>query len=110
MPRKKKVNLDDVTTGPLKKRRYGLRIDDEVEVFIVAGDVLRVVKGRVLTYKDGLQLIDSDGYYHKVSFDWITDFKVLKHNRPHPSEDPEYEKRVKKQKQEPKPNVDNAYR
>ena len=98
-----------MTTGPLKERRYGLRIDDEVEVYIVAGDVLRVVTGRVLTHKDGLHLIDSDGFYHKVSFDWITDLRVLKHNRPHPSEDPEFERRAKKPKPQPKPSVNNAY-
>jgi hypothetical protein len=99
----------DKTTGKLKERRYGLRIDDDIEVYIVAGDMLRVVKGRVLNFKDGIQLIDEDGYYHKVSYDWITDYKVIKHNRPHPIDDPEYKKAPKKSKTTQKPKFDTAY-
>jgi hypothetical protein len=79
----------DITTGKLSDRRFGLRIDDDVEVYIVGGDSLRVVRGRILDYKKDLQIIDEDGYYHKISYDWITDIVVLRHNRPHPSEDAE---------------------
>lgn len=99
----------DNTTGKLKERRYGLRIDDDIEIFIVAGDMLRVVKGRVLNFKDGIQLMDEDGYYHKISYDWITDYKVIKHNRPHPIDDPEYKKTPKKAKTPQKPAFDRAY-
>ena len=66
--RKSRGKLDDKTTGKLKERKFGLRIDDDVEVYIIAGDQLRIVKGRVLDYKKDLHLEDSKGFYHKISF------------------------------------------
>lgn len=104
-----KKKFPDKTTGMIKDRRYGLRIDDDIEVYIVAGDILRVIKGRVLSYKDGIQMIDEDGRYHKISYDWITDYVILKHNRPHPIDDPEYKKKPKKTKTPQKPQFDKAY-
>ena len=107
---KKTKKFQDKFTGKLKDRRYGVRIDDDIEVYIVAGDTLRVVKGKVLNYKDGIHLIDQDENYHKVSYDWITDYIVLRHNRPHPFEDPEYEKKpVKKVKGTQVSQIDTAY-
>ena len=82
-------NNPDTLDGPLSKRRFGLRVDDEVIVYIVGGDLLRVVKGRVLEHKKGLHLVDEEGHYHRISYDWVTDIIVLRHNRPAAAEDPE---------------------
>ncbi len=102
----------DVTTGKIINRKYGLRVDDEIEVYIIAGDMLRIVKGRVLDHKKDLHLVDDDGLYHRISFDWVADIVVLKHNRPHPSDDPEF-KRHKEPKVKPNvpkpPPLDHAY-
>jgi len=102
----------DVTTGKIIDRRYGLRVDDDIEVYIIAGDTLKIVKGRVLDHKKDLHLEDEDGYYHRISFDWVADIVVLKHNRPHPTEDPEY-KRKKEPSVKPEarksPPQDHAY-
>jgi hypothetical protein len=81
----------DKIEGKLKDRRFGLRVDDDIEVYVVGGDTLRVVRGRILEHKNGLHLIDEDGHYHRISYDWVTEIIVLKHNRPHPSEDAEYQ-------------------
>ena len=83
----------DIFDGTLNKRRFGLRIDDDVVVYIVGGDLLRVVKGRVLEHKKGLHLVDEEGHYHRISYDWVTDIIVLRHNRPAPGEDPELRKK-----------------
>jgi hypothetical protein len=102
----------DVTTGKITERRYGLRIDDDIEVYIIAGDALRIVKGRVLDHKKDLHLEDEDGYYHRISFDWVADIVVLKHNRPHPAEDPEYKRKkdpVVNQPAVKSPPQDHAY-
>lgn len=93
----------DKTTGKIKERKFGIRVDDEVEVYIIAGDQLRIVKGRILDYRKDLHLLDEDGFYHKISFDWVADIVVLAHNRPHPSDDPEY-----KRPKEPENEVQKA--
>ena len=84
-------SFNDVIDGKLKNRQFGLRVDDDIEVYIVGGDTLRVVKGRILEHKNGLHIIDVEGHYHRISYDWVTDIIVLKHNRPHPSQDSEYQ-------------------
>ena len=83
----------DIFDGPMARRRFGLRVDDDVIVYIVGGDILREVKGRVLEHKKGLHLVDEDGFYHRVSYDWVTDIIVVRHNRPNPTEDPEFKRR-----------------
>jgi len=104
----------DRISGPLKKRRYGIRIDDDVIVYIVGGDTLRIVEGRVLRHKRGLHLIDDEGYYHRISYDWVTDIVIKTHNRPHPNDDKEFSKKKKTTKSkdikvdEPK-NLENVY-
>lgn len=99
----------DKTTGKIKERRYGLRIDDDVEVFIIAGDQLKVVRGRILDYKKDLHLEDDKGFYHKISFDWVADIVVLGHNRPHPAEDPELKRPKTPEPIIEKPPQDHAY-
>jgi hypothetical protein len=112
MPRGRKSanKFKDKTTGKLKERRFGLRIDDDVEVYVIAGDQLRVVKGRVLDYKKDLHLEDTKGHYHKISYDWVADIVVLSHNRPHPSEDPEFRRPKEPEPVAQKPKQDHAYR
>ncbi len=100
--------------GALKERRFGLRVDDDVIVYIVGGDILRVVQGRVLEHKKGLHLVDEEGYYHRISYDWVTDIIVLQHNRPLPGDDPEYKRkspspRAKTPKAQQSPPTDQAY-
>ena len=101
----------DVTNGKIINRKYGLRVDDDIEVYIIAGDTLRIVKGRVLDHKKDLHIVDDNEYYHRISYDWVADIVVLKHNRPHPTDDPEFRRRkdphVKPAPQ--KPPIDNAY-
>ena len=111
MPRKKssKSKFKDKTKGKIKERRFGLRIDDDVEVYIIAGDQLKVVQGRVLDYKKDLHLEDKDGLYHKISFDWVADIIILAHNRPHPSDDPEYKRKKEPEPVIEKPPEDHAY-
>ncbi len=113
MPRRKNKGTlgkyKDKTTGKIKNRKFGIRIDDEVEVYIIAGDILRIVKGRILDYKKDLHLLDDEGYYHKISFDWVADIIVFKHNRPHPSDDPEYRRPKPIEPLVEKPPEDHAY-
>lgn len=106
--KKEEEDMEDIFDGPLKKRRYGLRIDDDVEVQVIAGNTLITVEGRVLSMKNDLEIIDSDGNYHKIFMDWIVDIKIIGHNRPRPENDPEITK--KRVKQKPKKRVvDHAY-
>lgn len=106
----KPSKYDDITTGKLADRRFGLRIDDEIEVYIIGGDRLRVVRGRVLDYRKDLQLIDEKGLYHRINYDWITDLVVLKHNRPLPEEDEEYAQPPPAEPEESRePPEDHAY-
>jgi len=111
MPRRKgtKGKYQDKITGKIKERRFGIRIDDYVEVYIIAGDQLRIVKGRILDFKKDLHMVDEDGLYHKISFDWVADIVVLEHNRPHPSEDPEYQRKKEPEPVVEKPPQDHAY-
>lgn len=99
----------DIVRGKLRERRFGLRVDDDIEVYIVGGDILRVVRGRILEHKNGLHLIDEDGHYHRISYDWVTDIIVLRHNRPHPSEDSEYQWEHPEEEPEEETPVDHAY-
>ncbi len=108
-PKGSSKKFKDKTTGKLKERMYGLRIDDEVEVYIIAGDQLRIVKGRILDYKKDLHLEDDKGYYHKISFDWVADIVVLSHRRPHPSQDPEFKRPKPPEPVMEKPPEDHAY-
>lgn len=87
--KKERDELSDVYDGPLKERRYGLRIDDEVEILYIAGNELRTIRGRLLEFKNDIELVDEEGYYHQIIYDWVVDIKLLKHNRPPPSEDRE---------------------
>jgi hypothetical protein len=93
----------DRTTGKINTRRFGIRIDDDVIVYIVGGDTLRVIEGRVLHHKSGLHLVDTDGYYHRISYDWVTDIVIKKHNRPHPKDDKERISRKKRKTKTAKP-------
>ena len=85
-----------------------------VTLTIVGGDMLRVVCGRVLEHKKGLHMVDEDGHYHRISYDWVTDIIVLRHNRPVPNEDPEYKRKAptpkaKASAQASGPPTDQAY-
>lgn len=94
----------DITTGPLKDRKFGLRIDDDVLVRIMAGDSPIEVEGRILRHTTtALELIDTKGTYHWISNDWVIEVVLKRHNRPHPSDDPEY-KKPKKGAEKPKAN------
>jgi len=107
------VGQRDRTTGKISERRFGIRIDDDVIVYIVGGDTLRVIEGRVLHHKSGLHLVDTDGYYHRISYDWVTDIVIKKHNRPHPKDDKERVTRKKRKTKPAKPkepdNLNTAY-
>ncbi len=107
------VENRDRITGKINNRRFGIRIDDDVIVYIVGGDTLRVIEGRVLHHKSGLHLVDSDGYYHRISYDWVTDIVIKKHNRPHPKDDKERVTRKKRKTKPAKPkepdNLNTAY-
>ncbi|MCD6111406.1 MAG: hypothetical protein J7K08_07020 [Thermoplasmata archaeon] len=110
--KKEKDELSDVYDGPLKERRYGLRIDDEVEILYIAGNELRSIRGRLLEFKNDIELVDEEGYYHQITYDWVVDIKLLKHNRPPPSKDKELlsMKRPKKgSKRATPPPPDQAY-
>jgi hypothetical protein len=102
-------NIKDITKGKLNERRFGLRVDDDIEVYIVGGDTLRVVRGRILEHKNGLHMIDEDGHYHRISYDWVTDIIVLRHNRPHPSEDSEYQWDTREEEPIEDTPIDHAY-
>lgn len=107
------VNHRDLTVGKISERRFGIRIDDDVIVYIVGGDTLRVIEGRVLHHKSGLHMVDTDGYYHRISYDWVTDIVIKKHNRPHPKDDKEGVARKKRKTKPAKPkepdNFNSAY-
>lgn len=100
--------LPDRFDGPLRDRSFGLRIDDDIEVQVIAGNSLINMKGRVLSFKDDLEIVDEEGYYHKVVMDWIVDTRIIRHNRPPPDKDPELIRRPLKAKLK-KPTVDHAY-
>lgn len=101
-------DMKDIFDGPLNKRRYGLRIDDDIEVQIIAGNTLITLEGRVLSMKNDLEILDVEGNYHKIFMDWIVDIKLIEHNRPRPEKDPEITRRRVKQKPKKKV-VDHAY-
>ena len=103
----------DVTTGKIRQRRFGIRIDDDIIVYVVGGDTLRVIEGKVLQHKSGLHLVDTDGYYHRISYDWVTDIVITRHNRPHPKDDKEAAAKRRRKTKQAKPkepdNLDTAY-
>ena len=72
-----------------------------------------MIEGTVLHHKSGLHLVDSDGYYHRISYDWVTDIVIKKHNRPHPKNDSEYTSKRKRKKKPAIPkesaSMNNAY-
>jgi len=105
---RKKQDIEDIFDGPIKKRRYGLRIDDDLDITIIAGNTLMNVEGRLLSDNDDLEIVDTEGYYHRVIMDWVVDIKVIRHNRPPQSMDPEMAKRPVKQKPKKLP-PDQAY-
>lgn len=109
--RKDRDQFRDIYDGPLKDRRYGLRIDDEVEILYIAGNELRTIRGRLLEFKNDIELVDEEGYYHQITYDWVVDIKLLKHNRPPPSEDKELlsMRRPKKGTRRPPSTPDQAY-
>jgi len=100
--------LLDIYDGPLKDRSFGLRVDDDIEISVIAGNSLINYKGRILAIKDDLELLDDEGSYHKIVMDWMVDIKLIRHNRPLPEQDPEMVKRPVKQKPK-KASVDHAY-
>ncbi len=100
--------LDDIFDGELKQRSYGIRIDDEIEIMIIAGNELLTLTGRLLSMKDDLEIVTDDDRYQKIIMDWVVGIKVLKHNRPSPDRDRELVKRPVKPKPK-KTSVDHAY-
>jgi hypothetical protein len=99
---------EDRYDGPLRNRSYGLRVDDDVDVQIIAGNSLISVMGRILSFKDDLEIVDTSGCYHKITMDWIVDIRLIKHNRPLPELDPEVVRKTVKPKLK-KSSVDHAY-
>lgn len=107
MPRKKKKtdSYEDVYDGPLKERKFGLRIDDDIEVLLMAGDIPKRVEGRLLRQTtSSLEILDTEGVYHLIHNDWVVMITLKRHNRPHPADDPELKKksRTKKKVEEKK--------
>ncbi|MBN1389987.1 MAG: hypothetical protein JXA22_05030 [Candidatus Thermoplasmatota archaeon] len=100
--------LEDVFTGELKNRHYGIRIDDDIEVLVIAGNDLLTYRGRLLSVKEDLEMIGEDGLYQKIIMDWVVGIKVLNHNRPTPEKDAELVKRIPRTKPK-KVSVDHAY-
>ncbi len=105
---KEEENISDIFEGPIKERRYGLRVDDEVDVTVIAGNTLMNVEGRVLAFNDDMEIVDVDGFYHRIIMDWVVDIKIKKHNRPPQNLDPEFSKRPPRAKAK-KTHVDQAY-
>ncbi|MCK5773499.1 MAG: hypothetical protein KAH57_06895 [Thermoplasmata archaeon] len=105
---KEEENISDIFNGPIKERRYGLRVDDEVDVTVIAGNTLMNVEGRVLAFNDDMEIVDVDGFYHRIIMDWVVDIKIKKHNRPPQNLDPEFSKRPPRAKAK-KTHVDQAY-
>jgi hypothetical protein len=106
--KKDEENLDDVFDGEIKSRKYGIRIDDDLEVTIIAGNELLTLKGRLLSMKDDIEIVGKDGKYQKIIMDWVVAIKVVKHNRPSPEKDKEFVKKTPKIKPK-KTSVDHAY-
>lgn len=106
--KKKDEEFQDIFDGELKKRRYGIRIDDDLEITVIAGNELLTVQGRLLSMKDDLEIVDQDGQYMKIIMDWVVAIRVLGHNRPRPDVDTELVKKPLKSKPK-KSNVDHAY-
>lgn len=106
--KKKEDDYQDIFEGELKKRKFGIRIDDNVEITVIAGNELLVIRGRLLSMKDDLELVDEDGNYVKIIMDWVVTIRVLEHNRPRPDVDSELIKKSIKTKPK-KANVDHAY-
>lgn len=108
VPQEEVEEAEDIFTGELKSRRYGIRIDDDIEVLVIAGNELIKVNGRLLSMKDDLELVDGEGKYVKIIMDWVVSIKVLDHNRPPPDKDTELSRKTMKTKPR-KVSVDHAY-
>ena len=106
--KKENEKMKDVFDGELKKRKYGIRIDDDIEVLVIAGNDLITIKGRLLSMKDDLEILGEDGYYQKIIMDWVVGIKVINHNRPSPDADKELIKKPQRSKPK-KTSVDHAY-
>ncbi|MCU0799539.1 MAG: hypothetical protein MUC62_07700 [Candidatus Thermoplasmatota archaeon] len=102
------TNLD-VYKGEFKDRRYGIRIDDDIEVIVIAGNDVIKVRGRLLSMKEEIELLGEDGNYIQIMADWVVAIKVLKHNRPPPDQDQELIKKPPVKTKPKKPSVDHAY-
>ncbi len=101
--------FQDIFDGPLKERKFGFRIDDEVIATIMAGDEAMILQGRLLRHSATyVEILDEEGTYHRVNNDWIITVELVKHKRPHPSEDKEYKKKKsgKKDKKDEKKQND----
>ncbi len=101
-------DLEDVLDGELKNRRYGVRIDDEVVITVIAGNDIMSIKGRLLSMKEEIELVGDDGCYIQIMADWVVAIKVLKHNRPLPEKDKELVRKPIRTKPK-KASVDHAY-
>ncbi len=101
--------LSDVLKGDLKDRRYGIRIDDDVEIVVIAGNDLMTVRGKLLSMKDDIEIIAEDGNYQQIMSDWVVSIKLLKHNRPPPDRDQELARKQPVKQKPKKISVDHAY-
>ncbi len=98
----------DIFDGEIKARKYGIRIDDDLEITIIAGNELLTIKGRLLSMKDDIEIVTLDGNYQKIILDWVVAIKVIAHNRPTPDKDKEFAKKPIKAKPK-KTSIDHAY-
>lgn len=104
----KHEDLEDILDGELRSRRFGIRIDDQVEVTVIAGNEIIQIEGRLLSMKDEVELVDKDGNYIQIMADWVVAIKVLEHNRPLPEKDKELARKPVRSKPK-KASVDHAY-
>ncbi len=105
----KEINdMEDRFDGELKSRRYGIRIDDDIEVTIIAGNEILKKKGRLLSMRDEIEMVGEDGHYIQLMADWVVAIKVIVHNRPLPEKDDELIKKPARTKPK-KASVDHAY-
>ena len=105
---KEEKDIEDRFDGELKNRRYGIRIDDDIEVTIIAGNDILKVRGRLLSMRDEIELVDEDGHYNQLMADWVVAIKVIGHNRPLPEKDQELIKKPTRTKPK-RTSVDHAY-
>ena len=78
---------EDVLTGPLLDRRTGMRRDDLVEVLLDARSLPKGseewVRGRLIgTYKNSVDIFDTDGVYRCIARDVVVEIRLVAHMRP----------------------------